>query len=81
MRDPHTGTPRGFGFVAFSTLEAANSSIGKDHLIDHKAVEVKRSEPMGPRRTQGGGKGKGGKGGGWNDHGKGGGGQYPDPYG
>eukprot|EP00658_Telonema_sp_P-2_P031245 TRINITY_DN2342_c0_g1_i2.p1 TRINITY_DN2342_c0_g1~~TRINITY_DN2342_c0_g1_i2.p1 ORF type:complete len:508 (+),score=98.35 TRINITY_DN2342_c0_g1_i2:149-1672(+) len=60
MTDPPTGKPRGFGFLSFDTIEAANACIAQGHhMVCGKMVECKRSEPKGGK-----GVGKGGKGGG-----------------
>ncbi|XP_050234945.1 heterogeneous nuclear ribonucleoprotein 1 [Mercurialis annua] len=45
MRDKHSGRPRGFGFVTFADVAAADRVLEEDHVIDSRAVEVKRTVP------------------------------------
>jgi len=63
MKDAQTGNARGFGFVTFAEVEAANAALEKGSMqsIDNKQVELKRASPRGNK----GGKGKGGGGKGW----------------
>ncbi|KAG6593527.1 Heterogeneous nuclear ribonucleoprotein 1, partial [Cucurbita argyrosperma subsp. sororia] len=45
MMDKHTGRPRGFGFVTFCDPSVADMVLNKDHVIDGRTVEVKRTVP------------------------------------
>lgn len=45
MIDKHTGRPRGFGFVTFCDPAVADMVLKIDHVIDGRAVEVKRTVP------------------------------------
>lgn len=38
MRDRQTGRPRGFGFVTFTTPEAADAVVQDIHVIDGRQV-------------------------------------------
>ena len=42
-----TGHTRGFGFVTFTTVEAANAALerGRNQELDGKTIEIKRAEP------------------------------------
>ncbi|PIN22289.1 RNA-binding protein musashi/mRNA cleavage and polyadenylation factor I complex, subunit HRP1 [Handroanthus impetiginosus] len=45
MLDKISGRPRGFGFVTFADPEVAEKVLQEDHVIDGRAVEVKRTVP------------------------------------
>ncbi|KAJ6942309.1 heterogeneous nuclear ribonucleoprotein 1-like [Populus alba x Populus x berolinensis] len=45
MTDRHSGRPRGFGFVTFADPAVADRVLEEDHVIDGRAVEVKRTVP------------------------------------
>ncbi|KAI3455572.1 hypothetical protein Pfo_012235 [Paulownia fortunei] len=45
MLDKISGRPRGFGFVTFADPEVADKVLEEDHVIDGRAVEVKRTVP------------------------------------
>lgn len=58
MKDRHSGRPRGFGFVTFADTVVADKVLAKEHVIDGRAVEVKRTVPRedvqvkGPSKTK-----------------------------
>uniref|UniRef100_A0A2P2IKR2 Heterogeneous nuclear ribonucleoprotein 1 n=2 Tax=Rhizophora mucronata TaxID=61149 RepID=A0A2P2IKR2_RHIMU len=45
MTDRYSGRPRGFGFVTFTVPAVADAVLELDHVIDGRAVEVKRTVP------------------------------------
>nr|CAN67089.1 hypothetical protein VITISV_033546 [Vitis vinifera] len=45
MMDRHTGRPRGFGFITFADPAVADKVLEEDHVIDGRAVEVKKTVP------------------------------------
>ena len=45
MRDRATGKPRGFGFVSFSTAEAADAALAQRHTVCGRVVDAKRCVP------------------------------------
>ncbi|KAL8508943.1 hypothetical protein ACS0TY_016222 [Phlomoides rotata] len=45
MLDKISGRPCGFGFITFADLEVADKVLQEDHVIDGRAVEVKRTIP------------------------------------
>jgi RNA-binding protein Musashi len=46
MLHPNTNKSRGFAFITFEDIESArNTLLKKDHMIDAKAVEVKKAKP------------------------------------
>ncbi|KAH7547155.1 hypothetical protein FEM48_Zijuj01G0279400 [Ziziphus jujuba var. spinosa] len=45
MIDKHSGRPRGFGFVTFADPAVADKVLEEDHVLDSRAVEVKRTVP------------------------------------
>ncbi|KAL3824460.1 hypothetical protein ACJIZ3_020489 [Penstemon smallii] len=45
MMDKISGRPRGFGFVTFADPEVADKVLQEDHVIDGRAVEIKRTVP------------------------------------
>ncbi|TEB17472.1 RNA-binding domain-containing protein [Coprinellus micaceus] len=45
MRDPATGTSRGFAFLTFEDAACADSVIGKEHTVDGKNIDPKRAIP------------------------------------
>ncbi|KAL8458582.1 hypothetical protein ACS0TY_036195 [Phlomoides rotata] len=45
MLDKISGRPRGFGFITFADPEVADKVLQEDHVIDGRAVEVKRTVP------------------------------------
>ncbi|TXG68587.1 hypothetical protein EZV62_003522 [Acer yangbiense] len=45
MMDRYTGRPRGFGFVTFADPAIADQILEKNHVIDGRAVEVKKTVP------------------------------------
>ncbi|KAF9685147.1 hypothetical protein SADUNF_Sadunf03G0024200 [Salix dunnii] len=45
MTDRHSGRPRGFGFVTFADPAVADRVLEEEHVIDGRAVEVKRTVP------------------------------------
>jgi RNA recognition motif-containing protein len=49
MLHPNTNKSRGFAFITFADIESAkNALIKQDHIIDEKAVEVKKAKPKEP---------------------------------
>ncbi len=64
VRDRETGASRGFGFVTMSVDEEAEAAIselnGKEMEGRALTVEQSRSKPGGPRRSDGGGRGRSG---------------------
>lgn len=59
MMDKDTGRPRGFGFVTFDDDNAVERALSQPLAIHGKPIEVKRAEPRGNLREEGGG-GRGG---------------------
>ncbi|KAL1811325.1 hypothetical protein DCAR_0623391 [Daucus carota subsp. sativus] len=53
MMDKLTGRPRGFGFVTFADSEVADKVLSKEHIIDGRAVEVKRTVPREDMQVKG----------------------------
>ncbi|KAJ8535850.1 hypothetical protein K7X08_034251 [Anisodus acutangulus] len=53
MMDKISGRPRGFGFVTFADPEIANKVLAEDHIIDGRAVEVKRTVPKEDMQVKG----------------------------
>ncbi|KAJ8553262.1 hypothetical protein K7X08_023940 [Anisodus acutangulus] len=53
MMDKISGRPRGFGFVTFADPEVANKVLAEDHIIDGRAVEVKRTVPKEDMQVKG----------------------------
>lgn len=45
MMDKMSGRPRGFGFVTFADPAVADKVLEEEHVIDGRAVEVKRTVP------------------------------------
>ncbi|CAL9100915.1 unnamed protein product [Musa textilis] len=45
MKDKNTHMPRGFGFVTFADPSVIDSVLEDEHVIDGRAVEVKRTVP------------------------------------
>lgn len=60
MMDKDTGRPRGFGFVTFDDDMAVERTLAQPLAIHGKPIEVKRAEPRGNLRDEGGG-GRGGR--------------------
>ncbi|KAH6790106.1 RNA-binding family protein [Perilla frutescens var. frutescens] len=54
MLDKISGRPRGFGFVTFSDPEVADKVLQEEHIIDGRAVEVKRTVPREDMQGRGG---------------------------
>jgi RNA-binding protein Musashi len=71
MMDKDTGRPRGFGFVTFDDDVAVERALSQPLAIHGKPIEVKRAEPRGNLREEGGG--GGGRGGRFGGAGRGGG--------
>jgi hypothetical protein len=61
MMDKDTGRPRGFGFVTFDDDVAVERALSQPLAIHGKPIEVKRAEPRGNLREEGGGGGRGGR--------------------
>ncbi|XP_042031742.1 heterogeneous nuclear ribonucleoprotein 1-like [Salvia splendens] len=55
MYDKISGRPRGFGFVTFADPEVAEKVLEENHVIDGRAVEVKRTVPRENVQVRGGG--------------------------
>ncbi|KAK4483339.1 hypothetical protein RD792_010525, partial [Penstemon davidsonii] len=73
ITDRDTGRSRGFGFVNFSSDEAANSALSMDgQELNGRNIRVSVAQERAPRSNFGGGGGYGGGGGGYG----GGGGGY-----
>ncbi|KAL2493244.1 RNA-binding (RRM/RBD/RNP motif) family protein [Abeliophyllum distichum] len=53
MLDRVSGRPRGFGFVTFADPEVADKVLQEDHVIDGRAVEVKRTVPREDMQVRG----------------------------
>ncbi|KAK6914742.1 RNA recognition motif domain [Dillenia turbinata] len=53
MMDRHTGRPRGFGFVTFADVSIADKVLEEEHVIDGRAVEVKRTVPREDMQVRG----------------------------
>eukprot|EP00873_Tetraselmis_striata_P007356 jgi/Tetstr1/427620/TSEL_017745.t1 len=47
MRDRHSGTPRGFGFVTYADETAAEEVTQMKHILDGRHIDAKRSVPQG----------------------------------
>ena len=66
ITDPHTGRPKGFGFVEMGSDEEAKKAIealnGK--VLDERALTVNEAKPPKPKERFGSGGGRGGFGGG-----------------
>lgn len=45
MRDRATGKPRGFGFVSFSSADAADAALAKRHTVCGRVIDAKRCVP------------------------------------
>lgn len=54
MLDKVSGRPRGFGFVTFADAEVADKVLQEEHVIDGRAVEVKRTVPREDMQGRGG---------------------------
>ncbi|KAL6888221.1 hypothetical protein ACP4OV_009247 [Aristida adscensionis] len=54
MKDKHTKTPRGFGFVTFSDPSVIDKVLEDEHVIDGRTVEVKRTVPREEMSTKDG---------------------------
>ncbi|KAL3840805.1 hypothetical protein ACJIZ3_025396 [Penstemon smallii] len=54
MLDKISGRPRGFGFITFADPEVADKVLQEDHVIDGRAVEVKRTVPREDMNVRGG---------------------------
>ncbi|XAR67611.1 hypothetical protein NMG60_11002442 [Bertholletia excelsa] len=53
MMDKFSGRPRGFGFVTFADPAVADRVLEEDHIIDGRAVEVKRTVPREEMQVKG----------------------------
>ncbi|XP_051134680.1 heterogeneous nuclear ribonucleoprotein 1-like [Andrographis paniculata] len=53
MKDRHTGRPRGFGFITYADPSVVDTVISENHVIDGKAVEIKRTVPKGSGDSKG----------------------------
>ncbi|XP_057472470.1 LOW QUALITY PROTEIN: uncharacterized protein LOC130761041 [Actinidia eriantha] len=53
MMDKITGRSRGFGFVTFADPAVADKVLEEEHVIDGRAVEVKRTVPREKMQEQG----------------------------
>lgn len=53
MMDKLSGRPRGFGFVTFADHAVADKVLEEDHVIDGRAVEVKRTVPREDMQVKG----------------------------
>ncbi|MBA0762656.1 hypothetical protein Gotri_012242 [Gossypium trilobum] len=51
MKDRHTGRPRGFGFITFADPSVVDTVMQKDHVINGKQVEIKRTIPKGSSQS------------------------------
>ncbi|OIT06460.1 PREDICTED: heterogeneous nuclear ribonucleoprotein 1-like [Nicotiana attenuata] len=58
MMDKVSGRPRGFGFVTYADAEVANKVLEEDHVIDGRAVEVKKTVPKENMQVKGASKTK-----------------------
>lgn len=58
MLDKHTKKPRGFGFVTFADSAVIDNVLEDEHVIDGRAVEVKRTVPREDMPSKGGPKTK-----------------------
>ncbi|CAN4100092.1 unnamed protein product [Withania somnifera] len=58
MMDKNSGRPRGFGFVTYADPEIANKVLEEDHIIDGRAVEVKKTVPKEDMHVKGASKTK-----------------------
>ncbi|CAO1634318.1 unnamed protein product [Parajaminaea phylloscopi] len=45
MKDPNTGTSRGFGFLRFEDPKAVNMVMVREHFLDGKIIDPKRAIP------------------------------------
>lgn len=45
MRDRATGKPRGFGFVSFSSADAADAALAQRHTVCGRVIDAKRCVP------------------------------------
>ncbi|WCJ39505.1 RNA-binding (RRM/RBD/RNP motifs) family protein [Euphorbia peplus] len=53
MTDRHSGRPRGFGFITFADPAVTDKVLEEEHIIDGRAVEVKRTVPREDIDTRG----------------------------
>ncbi|XP_022885117.1 heterogeneous nuclear ribonucleoprotein 1-like [Olea europaea var. sylvestris] len=53
MMDRISGRPRGFGFITFADHEVADRVLQEEHVIDGRAVEVKRTVPREDMQVKG----------------------------
>lgn len=58
MMDKNSGRPRGFGFVTYADSEIANKVLEEDHIVDGRAVEVKKTVPKEDMHVKGASKTK-----------------------